>query len=1103
MSEIEAWLTRLNLEKYISVFAEAEIDFLALPYLSDDDLKDMGLPLGPRRKVIAAIEKLDETEVESESVSPDNGASTPPPAQAERRQVSILFADIVGYTRLSSQIDAEEVHKILGKFFDTVDAIIREFGGTVDKHVGDNVMAVFGAPIAHSDDPSRAVRAALAIHQAMPDVSARAQRELKVHIGIATGQVVASGVGGDAHYTVTGESVNLASRLTDAAKADETLISQGVQRALSSSFAMQDKGTFSVKGIAEPVRAYLLQGMKSAGENRESRPFIGRQAELQQITGIFNACMQTGSGQVVYIRGEAGIGKTRLTEELEQKAGTIDFKCHRALVLDFGVGKEQDAISTLVRSLLAIPAASDIDARIKAVSLACSNGPLDSGQIVYLNDILDIPQSLELRSLYDAMDNARRNQGKHETVSALIKGLSSYCPLFLLVEDIHWADESVLGYLMEITRTIVDHAVVLVMTSRIEGDPLDQNWRSQTAETPLATIDIRPLRHDDAIAFAADYIDASTQFAQSCIQRADGNPLFLEQLLRSAEEVGEDQVPGSVQSIVQARLDNIENADKQAIQIASILGQRFSLDALCHLLNNPHYACEGLIQHLLVRPEGKDFLFSHALVREAVYSSMLKAQSAEFHRAAAEWYGNQEPVLRAKHLDRASDTRAASAYLAAAKVHAADLHFNSALELVDRGIELAQTADTKCDLLCLRGDVLRNLAEADDSILAFETALENAQDDTQRCKSWIGMAEGMRIVDKQETALEVLDKAEASATANQLLNERAHIHYLRGNLYFPMGNIDGCLREHEKSLNLAREIGSTEAEARALSGLGDAYYLRGHMRSAYEQFQACITVCQQHGYGRIEVANRSMVGWTRNHLMEIFEAREDGLAAIEMAREVSHQRAELIGLQLLGLVELETGNFEAALNYTERGTKLARTLGADNFVAHSSMLRASPLIALGEISEARDIIDEAEGLLRKVGMTFIGPAVLGVKAALSEDPNQRKNLLAEAESILESGCVAHNYPYFANISINLHLDLNDWSEVDRQATYLETKTRQQPLTWSDFMIARARALAAFGRGERSDDLMVEITRLQEQASQAGLKSALPGIEQALAAVNAA
>jgi class 3 adenylate cyclase/predicted ATPase len=1096
MSDIEGWLSELKLEKYIATFVEAEIDRLALPHLTDDDLKELGLPLGPRRKVSEAIKHLDSGAFVSLTSASGSTPTRSVKAQAERRQVTILFADIVGYTKLSSEVDAEENHKILGTFFDAVDAIILDFGGTVDKHVGDSVMAVFGAPTAHSDDPSRALQTALAIHKIMPELSEQAGRELVVHIGIANGQVVASGVGSDTNYTVTGESVNLASRLTDVAGRGETWLSKDVQRALDSRFELKDLGGLSVKGIAEPIQAYLLLGMRSAAEYRSGRPFIARQAEIQQLTGIFKACASTGAGQLVYIRGEAGIGKTRLMEEFEQLSETFGFKCHRALVLDFGVGKEQDAISTIVRSFLSIPAASNTELRMEAVRQACTNGLLNSAQTVYLNDILDIPQPLELRSLYDAMDNTKRNQGKRDAVVALINCLSSNCPLFLLVEDIHWADEVVLDYLVEIARAIVDYPVILVLTSRIDGDPLDQNWRTKTAMTPLVTIDLRPLRHEDAMVFAANYLDPTTQFAQSCIKRADGNPLFLEQLLRSAEEVGEDQVPGSVQSVVQARLDSLEAADKQAMQIASILGQRFSLDALRHLLHEQDYSCKELIDHLLVRPEGEDFLFSHALVREAVYSSLLKTDRSEHHRAAATWYGKREPVLRAKHLDRANDAQAALAYLDAAKAHVADLHFVSALEFADRGLKLAKTADSKCDLLCLRGEIFLKLGETDTSISAYQTALELAGDNIRRCISIIGTAEGLRIADKQESALEALEKAEALATENQLLDERAHIHYLRGNIYFPLGNIEGCLTEHKKSLGIARTIGSTEAEALSLSGLADAHYLRGHMHSARDQFQACIKICQEHGYGRIEVANRSMVGWSRIHLLELSDAREDALASIEMAREVNHRRAELLGAMLVGKIELELGHHEQALDCLEQSLEIARMTGASNFSAQAQVDFACLYAVQGNIAKARDCSAAAEELVRKVGMSFIGPTVLAVKAALSDDADERQEAFLEAEGLLDSGCVGHNYFWFPKIAIDMLLKHKNWSEVERQAIRLESYTSQQPLAWADFMIARARALAAVGRGERNDNLVAEIMRLRDQARQVGLVLALPALEMA-------
>ena len=208
MADTVAWLNELGLGEYAEVFAENGVDMRALPHLTDHDLKEFGLLLGHRRIVLAAVTQLSTRGLEASRPAESDEAA--PTFQAERRQVTVLFADLSGYTELSTRIDAEEAHTILGHFVDRVDAIIRDHGGTVDKHIGDSVMAVFGAPVAHGNDPERAVRVALAIHEAMPFVSQEAGRRLHVHVGVASGQVVASGVGNDAHYTVIGESVNLA-----------------------------------------------------------------------------------------------------------------------------------------------------------------------------------------------------------------------------------------------------------------------------------------------------------------------------------------------------------------------------------------------------------------------------------------------------------------------------------------------------------------------------------------------------------------------------------------------------------------------------------------------------------------------------------------------------------------------------------------------------------------------------------------------------------------------------------------------------------------------------------------------------------------------------
>jgi len=1096
MSQTLDWLKHLRLETYSAVFADNGIDMRALPHLTDQDLKDIGVLLGHRRVMLSAIGEMQE-----ENSSPEDSLSSQPPVSetsAERRQVTILFADLVGYTKMTSELDAEEIHTLLGYFLDAVDKIIVEHGGTVDKHVGDCTMAVFGAPVAHSNDPARAVRAALEIQEIMPSVSTQAGRELHVHIGIANGQVMASGVGSDAHYTVTGDSVNLASRLTDAAATDETILSQGVQVAVSAEFCLQDKGEITLKGVSDPVHVFALMGPAEVDQYSGEQAFVGRQAEIQQFSGLLKACIETQSGQLVHVRGEAGIGKTRLSAKFSELARDQAYACHRALVLDFGVSKEQGVVRTLVCSLLSTPVARENQALYQqAAEHAFSKGTLDVEQRVHLNALLDIPQPVELRTVYDALDSDGREQGKIAVLTSLVARLSEQQPLLLFVEDIHWADKPILNVLAELTKTLVEHACVLVMTSRIEGDPLDSNWKQQTASTPLTTIDLRPLRRDDAMALAADYFDATSQIAQKCVERADGNPLYLEQLLRSAEDFGEDQVPGSVHSIVQARLDALQPIDKQAIQAASVLGQRFTLDDLRYLLDEQDYSCVKLIERQLVKPEGNAYLFSHALVQEAVYQSLLKSHRASLHRAAARWYDQRELELCAKHLDRADDSGAARAYLAAAKARLLALQFEHGLRLARRGIELVEGDEVRCDLLLVQAEALRNLGYIKKAIKHAEKALDIAGPGVQLCQAWIGLAKGLRIADRQKPAIEALDCAQKTAIEFELKSQQCEIHYLRGNLLFMTGDLDGCLAQHEKSLALADETGSVEGKALALGGLGDAYYLRGHMRSARDQFQACVQLCREHGLGQIEVANRHMVGWSRIFLMEYPEALQDAVACIELARKVGHQRAEMIGSDLAGLVELESGRFSESRAYLERGLLLAQNLNAGSFVAQARMLLARLAMAEDEIGEAREHAGYALDVIRKTGVIFIGPSVLAVCAVLAETAEKRSAYFQEAVDILDAGCVSHNYFHFTRTVMEWCLQTRDRDTLERQALRMEAFTSDQPLEWSDFMVARGRALAAWGGGERSQQLSSQIQRLHAQATQAGLQLVLPALEKAI------
>jgi class 3 adenylate cyclase/tetratricopeptide (TPR) repeat protein len=1097
-SDTGAWLNALGLGQYRQAFAENDIDFETLPTITAEDLRELGVvSLGHRKKLLAAIADLSSGKQQAQALPREAPSELP---EGEHRQVTVLFADLSGFTRLSTELGAEATHTLLNHYFEAVDGIVEDYGGSVDKHIGDNVMAVFGAPVAHTDDPQRAVRTAFDIHRAMGSIGERAGRPLRAHIGVATGQVVASNTGSEAHreYTVTGAAVNLASRLQDMAAPGETYISDAVQRAINEIATSEAKGEVEVKGFDQPVRVWRLQKLHGETSGIGYRPFVGRRSELGQFAGVLSACLETGSGQTVFVRGEAGIGKTRLVEEFQRLAEQQGFSCHTSLVLDFGVGKGQDAIRTLVRSLLGIPADSVKDVRAAAVDHAVAQRLLSENLRVYLIDLLDLSQPAELRGVYDAMDNPTRNSGKQETVAELVRHLSAAHAIVVAVEDIHWADPPALAHLATLTGTVTRCPAILIMTTRIEGDPIDQAWRGAVGGNPLMTIDLAPLRNAEALELAADYLETSNRFALTCIERAEGNPLFLEQLLRSMDETGEEDVPGSVRSLVQSRMDRLAPSDRIALQAASVLGQRFTLSALEHLMETPQYNCAGLVEHFLVRPVGKDFLFSHALIREGVYSSLLRARRKELHRRAADWFVEQDPVLRAQHLDRAEDPEAGQAYLEATRAQVNQYDYARAKQLVERSLEIVEDVATRYALTCIQGDILRALGESDGSIEAFERALETAADDTQRTKAWIGQAEGMRIVDRYDEAFAALNMAEAAAVAQGRADQLTQIHFLRGNLYFPLGNIDGCLDQHELALEYARKAGSVEDEARALGGLGDAYYQRGRMVTAHKHFRRCVELSREHGFRGIEVANLSMVGTSRYYLNELREALEDGLATIEGAAKIGHHRAELLGRIGACRVLFQMTDIEAARKHLREAQILAERLGARRFEAQNLLYLAKLLRIEGRRSEALNLCEDARAISRDTGAGFVGPQVWAEVARNTDDQAARRQALQEGEMILRKGAVSHNHFYFYADGMEACLESEEWDEMDRYAAALEEFTRQEPLPWCDFFITRGRILAAYGRGNRTDSMMQELRRLRNEAERVELRMALPALDAALA-----
>jgi class 3 adenylate cyclase len=995
--------------------------------------------------------------------SPETAPTPATIASADRRPVCVLFVDLTGYTALSATLDPEDTHRLLRRFFELVDSIVVNFGGAIDKHIGDSVMALFGAPVAHGNDPERAVRAALAILAAAPDLARETGKDLQVHLGIALGEVVASGLGSTAHtaYTVTGNAANLAARLMERAAPGETLVAEAVRRATEHVARFQELGPQSLKGLGRPEPVHRLLGLRS--ERAADPAMVGRHAELRQLVAMLDDCRASTRGGAVAIRGDPGIGKSRLLREMRTYATAQGFRCISGTVLDFGEHKRQDAIAAITAGLLDVPLGASEEEMAHAIRAACARGDVGETDVPFLHDLLGLVQLEEHQALYGAMDVQARRRGMASALAALLRHATRDRPCLIAVEDVHWANEATLYLLARLAGEAVQRAAVVAMTTRSDGDPLDAAWRAQAAGSLSVTIDLRALRPEDATDLAAGIIAEIDDFARRCIARAEGNPLFLEHLLRSRLIDGEGTLPHSLQGVVLARLDSLAEADRRALQAASVLGQRFDEQDLRALLESASHDCRTMIERQLLRPDGEGYLFAHALIRDGVYASLTRDRRRDLHRRAAARFAGRDPALEAEHLDRAEDPAAPRAYLRAAEAEAAAFRPDRAIVLAERGLELA-SLDEDCVALALAAGRLRlDVGLAKSARDAFALVVERGQDAQDRCRGHIGLAAASRILSDLDRALDELGAGEAIARATGSPVLLCEIHYMRGNLLFARGEGEACREQHRLSLQLAERAGFPEWRVRALSGLGDAAYLQGRILTAREHFEACVKLAQQHSLLRVVPPNRCMIGDCLGLDLEIERALNEIRAARTEATMIGDRFCEMFSYQSEAYMMALAGRLDRLEEPTGIAIELAVTLGARRYEAFLRVALALVRLEQGRRAEAETLLNAAQSLAEETGVGFCGPWICGTHAQLSRSVEETRAWIARGERMLAQANFVHNHVFFYRAAIEWAVATADWPAAERFAQALADYTREEPLAYVDLLIRRARALATLGR----------------------------------------
>jgi class 3 adenylate cyclase/predicted ATPase len=686
--DVVVWLRSLGLGRYEAIFRENDIDEVVLPSLTHENLKELGVAsFGHRVKLLDAIAAL-RTDAggkapSAEAAPASSALSAAPEDRAERRQVTVMFSDLVGSTALSARMDPEDLREVIGAYQKCVTQTVRRFGGYVAKYMGDGVLVYFGYPLAHEDDAERAVRAGLELVAEVGNLKTRAT--LQTRVGIATGMVVVGdliGSGAAQEQAVVGETPNLAARLQSIAEPNTVVIAESTRRLLGNLFELEDLGAKDLKGVSTPVRAWaalrpsVVEGRFEAMHAAGLTELVGREEELELLLRRWSKAKRS-EGQVVLVSGEAGIGKSRLTAALMERVAT---EPHTHLRYFCSPQHTDSALYPIIGQMERAAGFAHDDtpqAKLDKVAAVLAQTATSLKDATLFADMLSLPND----GRYPAFDLTpeQRRQQTFEALIAQMEALSRSYPVLMIFEDAHWADPTSLEVFGRTVDRIRSLRVLLIVTFRPE---FEQPWIGRSHVTFLA---LNRLGEREIVAMIDRVVGNKAlpaDIRQDIVERTDGIPLFAEEMTKAvleAESQGTAEglasavpfpalaVPASLHASLMARLDRL-GAAKEIAQIGAAIGREFSHALLGAVAGKPEaeltLALDRLVTAgLLFRqgaPPHATYLFKHALVQDAAYGTLLRDPRRALHARIANTLeiqfteiGENQPELLARHCTEA------------------------------------------------------------------------------------------------------------------------------------------------------------------------------------------------------------------------------------------------------------------------------------------------------------------------------------------------------------------------------------------------------------------------------------------------------------------
>jgi len=895
--------------------------------------------------------------------------------EGERRQVTVLFADVAGFTTLAERLDPEDVHRIINRCFELITAEVHRFEGTINQYTGDGVMALFGAPIAHEDSPRRAAHAALGIQNALRDYAKELQAErgvvVQMRIGLNTGPVVVGSIGDDLRmdYTAVGDTTNLAARMQSAARPGSVFVTEATHNALQGYFETLDLGELTVKGHS-PARAFEVlrtRGRRSRMEVAAERgltPLVGRERELETLRDRFGE-VKNGRGQMVSLVGDAGIGKSRLLLEFRraladrgEEVTWLEGQC-----VSFGQSIPFLPLADQLRRNFGIEEFDGEPEIIAKVEHSMRRmGELEP-HTPYVRYLLSVDPGDPAIAAMDAL--ARRRKVFDAVRALMLRGAAQH-PVVFVVEDLHWVDHSTEEYLTALMDSVASARVMLLMTYRVGYTPPFGTRSFQT------TLTLQNLTERDALVMASRVL-GTDQFPEelraALMAKAEGVPLFVEEVTKTlldlgviqrdngsyriVRPIGDVHVPDTIQGIIMARLDRLGEEGKRTVQLAAVIGRQF-LVRLLQRISGMTTEVDGVLRDLkaleIVYEQGllpePAYIFKHAVIQDVAYNSLLVQRRKELHRAVGyaieDLYADrltEHYEELAHHFQHGEEWAKAFEYLGRSGDRAKDAYANdTALDFFGRTLDVAARvvpplpAQRLMQVHQQRGRVFMLLARYDAAM---------------------GESERMRAL-----AREAHDRrAEGEALADLAFAYLAT---------FKTENVPHVKRFAEEARVIAAETGDQHVLARSLTYLGTFDQIEGHLLDADAKFEESLRICEAADFKDHMPQNLMWLGADANWRGEWANAIETSRRAAAAAIEVHDGLFEMFSASFACLAHIALGEYAEGLAMIHDTLRKARERNNAFFQGRLTNSLGWFYQELGDFRRAHELNRESLDLGRRI-----------------------------------------------------------------------------------------------------------------------------------------